>query len=187
MIKTQLKHTVYLKTKQLDLVGYLIKFLLGILPIVCVYLMQKAFFILNEVGLGINMPFEIFIIGYGILLINSIYVIYKSPISFSKVQRFKKSLLNIIEVNNFYYENTELNKIILSMKIQFYWSNNSLYLEVYPSGGKFTKQMNDLTQIFETALNMTVLSVQDDFADHTTYLLTNSNTKPIDTNDEWGY
>lgn len=185
MKKTQLKHTVYLKTKQPDLIGYLIKFLIGILPILCIHLIQKSFLILNELGLNINLPIIFHITGYGILILNSLYIFYKSPISFSKVQRLKNLLRKIIEVNNFYYENKELNKITLSMKFKFFWSDNHLYIEVYPCGGKFTKQMNELTSIFETALNMNVLSVQDDFANHTTYILSSSNVNPINATDEW--
>ncbi|WP_146550813.1 hypothetical protein [Rummeliibacillus suwonensis] len=185
MKKTQLKHTVYLKTKQLDLVAYLIKLFLGSLPLLCMYLIQKVLLIFREVGVFIDLPNELYIISYGLLVLNSLYILYISPISFSKHQRIKNLLRKIIEVNNFYYENKELNKIILSMKIQFCWKDDYLYVEVYPNGGKFTKQMNELTSIFETALNMTVLSVQDDFADHTTYILTTTNLNPIDANDAW--
>lgn len=185
MKKTQFKHTVKLKTKQPDLYGYLIKVFLGILPIICVYLTQCSLSILNKVGIVIILPTSLYFISYALFLLNTFLTIYFSPISFSKNQRIKNTLLKVIEINDFYYENKELNKITLSMKMKFYWFQNNLYIEVYPSGGKFTKKMNELTSIFETSLNMTVLSVQDDFANHTTYILSNQIHNFIDSSNDW--
>lgn len=185
MKKTQFKHTVKIRTKQPDLLGYLIKIFIGILPIICVFLTQNSLSTLNGIGIEIILPTSLYFVGYAFLVLNTFLVIYLSPISFSKNQRIKNSLRKIIEINDFYYENRELNKITLSLKFKFYWIQNNLYIEVYPNGGKFTKKMNELTPIFETSLNMTVLSVQDDFANHTTYILSNSINKYIDVTNQW--
>lgn len=185
--KIQFKHTVKLRAKQLDFIGYLIKLLLGILPFICLKLVEKSFNIFQEVGLSLSIPNSYYIVALLVGIFNTIYTLYISPISFSKRVRLKHKLLNIIETNNFYYEQKELNKITLSMTIKFYWLNEQLFLEVYTNGGKFTKQINELTPIFESALNMTVQTVQDDFPDHTTYILTNSNAQPINANDGWDY
>jgi len=179
------KHKVKLRTKQPDLISYLIKVLLGTLPLVSYFLIERALLILKEISIILTLPDHFFLIACAILLINTFYTWFASPISFSKTQRMKNSLKTIIEVNNFYYENTELSKIILSMVIKFYQLDNKLYLEVYPNGGQFTHKMNELTSTFQTALNMTVIAVQDDYADHTTYILTNKSSLPINASSNW--
>ncbi|SEN61919.1 hypothetical protein SAMN04487786_4106 [Paenisporosarcina quisquiliarum] len=179
------KHKVKLRTKQPDLIAYLIKLLLGTLPFVCYFLIDKALTILKEVGISLSLPDYFFLIACVILMINTLSVWYMSPLSLSETQRMKNLLRKIIEVNKFYYENNELNKIILSMVIKFYWLDNKLYLEIYTNGGQFTHKMNELTSILQTALNMTVLAVQDDYADHTTYILTNETSNIINATNRW--
>lgn len=181
----QHKHTVKLRSKQPDLLSYIIKVLLGTLPTVCYILTSKAFSFLEEVGVPLELPNSLYLLSILIFLLNTIYVFHTSPISFSNVQRLKNILRKIIEVNGFFYENKELNKITLSMTVKFYWIEDNLYLEVYTAGGQFTHKMNELTSILQTGLNMTVVSVQDDFADHTTYILSNNYVRPINIGDEW--
>lgn len=179
------KHKVKLRTKQPDLISYLIKVLLGTLPLVCYFLIERALIILKEIGIVLTLPDHFFLIACVILLINTFLTWFTSPLSFSKTQRMKNSLKKIIEANKFYYENNELSKIILSMEIKFYQLDNKFYLEIYPNGGQFTHKMNELTSTFQTALNMTVIAVQDDYADHTTYILTNKSSLPINVTDNW--
>lgn len=179
------KHTAKLRTKQPDLTWYFIKFLIGLLPVVCYLFIKQALTFLKETGINLSLPEHLFLTTCAILLINTFYIWFTSPLSFSKIQRMKNLLKKIIEVNKFYYENNELGKIILSMKIKFYWIDNKLYLEIYPNGGQFTHKMNELTSILQTALNMTVIAVQDDFADHTTYILTKEISLPINATNNW--
>ncbi|WP_336046935.1 hypothetical protein [Solibacillus ferritrahens] len=181
----KLKHTAKLKTKQPDLKAFFIKFFVGALPLLCFYLIKNALSINHQFGINIPLQDYLKLIVYLLFLINTLFTLYVSPFSFSRVQRMKYTLRKIIEVNNFYYESKELNKIILSMKIKFYWIDNQLYLEVYPNGGKFTHKMNELTPTFQTALNLTVVSVQSDFADHTTYILCSDKDNYIDSTETW--
>jgi len=163
------KHKVKLRTKQPDLISYLIKVLLGTLPLVSYFLIERALLILKEISIILTLPDHFFLIACAILLINTFYTWFASPISFSKTQRMKNSLKTIIEVNNFYYENTELSKIILSMVIKFYQLDNKLYLEVYPNGGQFTHKMNELTQKRTTKQPLSMPSAGSTFKRPTGY------------------
>ena len=91
----------------------------------------------------------------------------------------------MIETNKFYYESKELNKILTSMIFKFYWIDSNLYIEVYPNGASYSNKMDELTTVLQTALNLTVISVQSDFANHTTYVLTDSTNNVIDSTNEW--
>lgn len=179
------KHKGKLKTKQPDFIAYLIKIFIGVIPVICYFFLKKVSIILNELDFQLIIPRYYLFISYLILTVNTFFVWFKSPLSFSKIQRMKYKLKHIIEANQFYYENKDLNKITLSMLIKFYWFENNLYLEVYPNGGKYTYKMNELTEIFQTSLNMTVISVQDDFANHTTYILSKETDNYIDSTNEW--
>lgn len=185
MKNIQIKHTVKLKTKQPDFISYLIKISLGAIPLVCYIMLKKVLTNFNEFGINIHLPNYLLLIIYVILVSNIFFTWFTSPISFSKIQRIKNKLKQIIEIDQFYYENKDLNKITLSMLIKFYWLENNLYLEVYPNGGKYTHKMNELTEIFQTSLNLTVISVQDDFANHTTYILSKETDNYIDSTNEW--
>lgn len=185
MKKLQFKHKVKLRKKQPDLLAYLSKLLLGILPLLVYLFIERSFSILKEIGINIPLPVNFLLVTILFLLANTVYVWFISPFSFSRTQRIKNILKKLIEANGFYYENKELNKIVLSMKIKFYWKDKDLYLEVYPNGGNFSNKMNELTTIFQTTFNMTVVSVQDDYADHTTYILSNTVNNYIDSTDTW--
>jgi len=186
MKKYQFKHTVKLRKKQYDTIGYLLLILRGAMPLIAYLLISKVINDFPLPGLNLQIPIELLLVSIVILFTNTFFVWYLSPVSFSRVQRIKNILKKIIEINRFYYENKELNKILNSMAFKFYWSDSNLYIEVYPNGAAFTNKMNELTSIFETALNMTVITIQDDFADHTTYILTSSRVIPIDAVKEWG-
>ncbi|MDC2867809.1 hypothetical protein [Bacillus sp. BP-3] len=178
-------HKVKFKNKQPDLISYFIKILLGSLPLICYLIIVNTLNNLNEVGISLSLPTYFFFIACLILAGTTFYTWFKSPLSFSKNQRMSNKLKKIIEVNKFYSENSETHKIILSMIIHFYWIEEKLYLEVYPNGGHYTHKMNDLTLIFQTALNMTVITVQDDYADHTTYILTKETSNFINATNSW--
>lgn len=185
MKKYQFKHTVRLRRKQYDTLGYLLLVLRGAMPLIAYLLISK---VLNDFplpGLSLQMPIELLFVSIVILLTNTFFVWYLSPVSFSKVQRIKNTLKGIIEVNKFYYENKDLDKILNSMVFKFYWADSNLYIEVYPNGASFTNKMNELTNIFQTSLNLTVISVQSDFANHTTYVLTNTSNNFINSTNEW--
>lgn len=186
MKKYQFKHTVKLRKKQYDTLGYLLLILRGAIPLISYLLISK---VLNDFplpGINFQIPIELLLVSIVILLTNTFFVWYLSPISFSKVQRIKNTLKKIIEINKFYYENKELNKILNSMVFKFYWADSNLYIEVYPNGAAFTNKMNELTSIFQTSLNMTVIAAQDDFANHTTYILTKESSLPINATNNWG-
>ncbi|WP_283749660.1 hypothetical protein [Bacillus mycoides] len=140
---------------------------------------------LKELGVDYALPHSLYMYSILLTLIFSICSWYFSPISFSKVQRMRKTLKRVIEENKFYYQNSETNKIHSSMVIKFQWNQERLILKVYPEGAKYSSKMNELTTIFQTALNMTVISVQEDFANHSTYILTSETDNFIDSTDEW--
>ncbi|MGR6899381.1 hypothetical protein [Rummeliibacillus sp. BSL5] len=178
-------HKAKLKTKQQ---GWFIPIKYSILAVIPL-IINFTFTTMSKTLKEINIIFEIPNLSKSIvflwLILFLITAWYLSPISFSKIQRMRYKLKQIIEVNQFYYENKDLNKITLSMLIKFYWLEDNLYLEVYPNGGKYTHKMNELTEIFQTSLNMTVIAVQDDFANHTTYILSKETDNYIDSTDEW--
>lgn len=185
MKKPRYHHKAKLKTKQPDLISYLSKLLLGAVPLICYFMILKSFIILNDIGISFTLPKYFLFSAYLIFISSCFYILHTSPLSFSVNQRMINKLKKIIEVNNFYYENKETHKITLSMVIKFYWMDNKLHLEIYPSGGQFTNKMNELTSTFQTALNMTVIAVQDDHADHTTYILTKKSSSPINVTNNW--
>lgn len=190
--KNPLKYTVKLKRLQQTK----LKFLLFIPLSICIYLITiSTNWILYQLSLSefsldsyfiLKIPLSAWIT-YGNILFTVLLGLlswFISPYSFSKAQRTKCILRKIIELNNFYYSNFK-NKIVSSMKIKFYWSHDNLILEVFPAGAKYTSQMNDLSLIFQTAFNMSVLSVQNDHADHTTYVLAKNKKNVIDSTNSW--
>ena len=142
-------------------------------------------YLLNKLHFQFSIPISIYFYLSLLTFLVSLIIWYFSPVSLSRVQRTKRILKRIIEENNFYYANSKTNKIHSSMIISFHWEDSSLILNVYPLGGKYTAKMNELTAIFQTAFNMTVVSIQDDFADHTTYILSNTDNNYIDSTDTW--
>lgn len=185
MKKYQFKHTVKLRKKQYDTIGYLLLILSGAIPLIGYLLISKVLKDFPFPGLNFIMPIELLFVTIFIFITNTLFVWHFSPVSLSKVQRIKNTLKKIIEINKFYYENKELNKILNSMLFKFYWVDSNLYIEVYPKGAAFTNKMNELTTIFQTALNLTVISVQSDFADHTIYVLTVTTNNVIDSTNDW--
>lgn len=110
---------------------------------------------------------------------------YFSTYSFSKVKRTKYILKKIILENGFYFAFKNEIFVRSSLIVLFYWEKQDLFLEVYPNGGSYSNKIDDLTKNFETAFNMTVLSVQNDSSNHTTYHLTKASSLVIDTTDYW--
>lgn len=185
MKKYQFKHTVKLRKKQHDSIGYFLLVLRGAMPLIAYLLISK---VLNDFplpGFSFKIPIELLFVTILIFLTNTFFVWHFSPVSISNVQRIKNTLKKIIEINKFYYENKELNKILNSMVFKFYWANSNLYIEVYPNGAAFSNKMNELTSIFQTSFNLTVTSVQSDFADHSTYVLSDTTNNYIDVTNDW--
>lgn len=176
------KYKAKLRFKQPIWYQYLAIPLLGLVLIGICFALDYT---LDNSFLKINVPQSIFIYLAIGTFIATFITWYISPLSFSKVQRTKRILKKIIEENKFYYANSETNKIHSSMLIKFYWDKNDLILNIYPLGGKYAAKMNELTVIFQTAFNMTVVTVQDDYADHTTYVLSNTVNNYIDSTDSW--
>ncbi|WP_139377665.1 hypothetical protein [Solibacillus isronensis] len=71
------------------------------------------------------------------------------------------------------------------MEIVFYYIQEELHIEVYPLGGKYTYKLDELGKLFETKFNMTLITIQNDYADHTTYILSKNNNFALDSNDYW--
>lgn len=183
MKKYQHKYTVKLRKKQLDNLGYCLLVLRGAMPLIAYLLISltlRTFPIFN-----LKLPIELLSLSILVLIINTSVVWYYSPWSLSKVQQTKHILRTVIEINKFYYENKELNKILNSMLFKFYWIDSNLYIEAYPNGASYSSKMNELTVILQTALKLTVISVQSDFADHTTYVLTDSTNNVIVSTNDW--
>ncbi|MFJ7841281.1 hypothetical protein ACIQXG_17715 [Lysinibacillus sphaericus] len=183
MKKNQFKHTVKLRKKQPDILGYGLLLLRGAMPLIAYLLIS---FTLNTFPLfELKLPNKLLVFSIIVLIVNSLIIWHFSPWSLSKVQRIKNILRNVIETNKFYYENTELNKILKSMIFKFYWLDSNFYIEAYPNGASYANKMNELTMTLQTALNLTVISVQSDFADHTTYVLTDNQNNVIVSTNDW--
>lgn len=180
------KHKVKLETKQPDLIAYFQKILLGSIPIFIFYFLDMTFRSLAVLNITSIVIPEVFLnLAWLFFFLNIIGVWFISPISFSKVQRTKHLFKEIIENNNLYYESDLYEKITSSLEIVFYWESNNFYIEVYPQGDNTTSKMNDLAANFQTKFNMFVLSVQDDYPNHTTYILTKESSVAIDSSDFW--
>ena len=174
------KYKVKLRYKQPPIYKYLLLPVLCLVIILFFLTLENLIMIFNE---NFSFPKKLYVIEGFILFILLGFSIFKSPISFSRIQRTKFKLKKVIEENNFYYENN--NRIISSMVIKFYWVENNLILEIYPLGGSFSTKMNDLTLTLQTALNLTVTSVQNDYPNHTTYVLSNTLNNFIDSSNDW--
>ncbi|HDR8106643.1 MAG: hypothetical protein M3Z48_01385 [Lactobacillus sp.] len=140
---------------------------------------------LRELNINYALPNSIYLYSLLFTMLFGLFSWYISPISFSKVQRTRRILKRVIEENKFYYQDSEAHAIRSSMIIKFKWHNDQFILDVYPEGAKYSSKMNELTTIFQTALNMTVIAVQEDFANHTTYVLSKETNNYIDSTNEW--
>ncbi|WP_369381525.1 hypothetical protein [Lysinibacillus fusiformis] len=178
--KINKKYKVKLRYKQPPIYIYFLIPMIGLVFLLFCFTLEKAVLMLNG---NFSFPTHIYIVGTLITIILTLFSIYKSPISFSKIQRLKFKMKKIIEENKFYYENEK--RIVSSMLIKFYWLENDLFLEVYPQGGKYSLKMDDLTLMFQTSLNLTVISVQNDYPNHTKYILSDSLNNFIDSTNEW--
>lgn len=125
MKKSINKHTVKLRKKQPDFIGYLLLLLRGALPLIACILFSKVFKLFNEIGISISIP-SILIYGSVVIFIShTLFIWYISPFTFSKKQKLKNTFRKIIELNNFYYEIKELNKITHSIEFKYYWIDSS--------------------------------------------------------------
>ena len=120
MKKSINKHTVKLRKKQPDFIGYMLLLLRGALPVIACLLFSKVFVLFNDIGIPISVPPTLLYGSIAIFICHTVFVWYFSPITFSKNQRIKNTLKKTIELNNFYYEIKELNKITHSIEFQFY-------------------------------------------------------------------
>ncbi len=174
------KYRAKLRYKQPTAIWYCSFTIIGIALILFFKILQYLLEFLNSNYFISNTIF--LLITIGILVINA-GLLYFSPLSFSKMQKIKYHLIQIIEHNNFFYE---LNgQIRSSMEIVFYFNGTDLHLEVYPLGGKYAYKLDDLTKLFESKLNMTVISVQNDYPDHTVYILSDSINNILDATNFW--
>lgn len=180
-LKINKKYKVKLRYKHPPIYLYFLFPLIGVLTTLFLFLLENLILIIDD---NISFPISLYLYGILITIIFVIFSIYKSPASFSRSQRIKLKLRKVIEENNFFYENHK-RRIVSSMTIVFYWIEDNLVLEVYPHGAKYSLKMNDLTLIFQTALNMTVISIQNDYANHTNYILSNVSNNVIDVSNIW--
>lgn len=177
-----LKYKTKLRFKQPPWYWYLVFPWTGLGLCVLCWAIDYSFNLLN---INYALPKLFYLLAILTTILLALFAWFISPLSFSKVQRMRRKLKRIIEENKFYYQNSESQEIRSSMIIKFKWIEEKFFLEVYPNGGKYTSKMNELTTIFQTALNMNVIAVQEDFADHTTYILSNESDNHIDSTDKW--
>ncbi len=174
------KYRAKLRYKQLDLIWYLSFSIIGIGSLFFIKFLNSFF---NSINSNYLVPNYIYILVLVLLTSINLILFYQSPISFSEKQRNKNKLLQLIEQNHFYYEVN--GKIRSSMEIVFYYIQEELHIEVYPLGGKYTYKLDELGKLFETKFNMTLITIQNDYADHTTYILSKNNNFALDSNDYW--
>ncbi|WP_242290337.1 hypothetical protein [Bacillus cereus group sp. BfR-BA-01319] len=178
-------HKAKLKTKQQRWFTPIKYLILSILPLTIDFALKSISKNFKEININFEVPNFLFELALLWFLLFFMIAWYLSPFTFSKVQRIRSILKRIIEENHFYYKNDETNKIHSSMIIKFNWDQEYLILEVYPEGAKYSSKMSELTPVFQTALNMTVISVQEDFANHTTYILSKETDNYIDSTNTW--
>lgn len=160
-----------------------------ILPSMFIFILITLLFIFDTKVLltlfSLTIPSRVYFTLLSSLLLTSLFAWYISPFSFSKNIRIKHVLKRIIEHNNFYHAYGSQKIVHSSMLIKHYWLDEQLVLEVYSFGAKYSSKLDQLSKIFETAFNLTVVSVQNDFPDHTTYLLSSSLAKPLVIDENW--
>ena len=175
------KHTAKLRRKQPTTLHLLARFSIGILPLICLLTIKST--LSNILSKDISIPISVYSLAIALLFINTFFLWIFSKRSPIKTLKIRSILQQVIEVNNFYYENKESGYITHSMIMKFYFVRNELHIEVHPNGGKYSAKMNNLTQILQTALNLNVISIQDDYASHTTYILKDSTNNYIEVTD----
>lgn len=172
------KYRAKLRYRQPDLIWYFSFTIIGIGCLLFIKFLNNFLYQINSEYRVSNTLFVFILIT---LFLVNMYLLYLSPISFSRNQRIKNKLLQIIEQNNFYYEVN--GRIRSSMLMVFYDLNDELHIEVYPLGGKYTFKIDELGKLFETKLNMNLVTIKNDYADHTTYVLSNESNLALNAND----
>lgn len=178
----QKKRWVYLTRKRYSIFEIICLYVAALLII---FLLPLWYFLFNLELLNSSLVAKLYLLALTVALSLIVIAYIRGPLSFSASGKVKRILLNIIEDNHFYYENPTSRALISSMKIRFYADNEQLILEIYTFGSKYTKQMEDLTEIFQTALNMTVISVEYDSPNHVTYILEDNTSNFIDATGLW--
>lgn len=109
----------------------------------------------------------------------------KCPHSITKERKIRLKLLRIIQGHK-YYDSEDEKHITASLVIKFSIYDEQLILRIFPDGEKYTFKVNDLGKIFESKFNMTVVSVQNDAPNHTTFILENTTDNFIDASKFFG-
>lgn len=102
----------------------------------------------------------------------SFYLFHTSKYSFSKIQRTKAKLRNVIQYNKLYIDDKNINPyhLITSLKFVFYKNDNSLFIEAYSFGAPYALQTVDLGKKLESALNLNLTDIKNINASHITFI-----------------
>lgn len=87
---------------------------------------------------------------------------YKSEKSFSFPKRISAQLYKVIELNELFKKDTDalLINVYSSLKFIFYFTeNNTLIIEAYAYGAKYTNKLDMLTTNLQSALNLPLLDI----------------------------
>ncbi|MCK1998141.1 hypothetical protein MPH47_13130 [Psychrobacillus psychrodurans] len=106
---------------------------------------------------------------------------FTSKFSFSDAQKIKALLFDVIKTNHFYFsEKFEGNeKIYTSLKFIFYFTESKLIIDTYTHGASYTKKINDLSDLLESALSLSLLEVNSMNPQYTRYEFLLNKVEPL--------
>lgn len=88
-------------------------------------------------------------------------IYYTSKLSFSPIQKLKAKLFFVIKSNHFYFSEKFEGKerILSSLKFVFYFTDNKLIIDTYTNGANYTRKINELAELLESALSLPLLEM----------------------------
>jgi len=118
-----------------------------------------------------QIPIFLYIVPFILLVFFWFWIYYKSKISFSMAQKTKAKLFHIIKTNRFYFSEKlgESEKVSSSLTFIFYFTNSKLIIDAYAYGASYTKKINELSDLLESALSLNLLEINSMNPDYTRY------------------
>lgn len=107
----------------------------------------------------------------------------------SELQKIELKLQQLLIINKWYIKalNDDADTVLHSAFFIFWQEENLLYVSFHPNGLPISNQMDDITRILETSLNLTCESKELSSPSFTTYIFELSQSNNIlDMTDKWG-
>ncbi|MFS5615467.1 hypothetical protein V2V46_07695 [Streptococcus agalactiae] len=121
-----------------------------------------------------------------LILLNICYSKYIFP---TRLQKIELILQQLLIINKWFIEdlNNNDNYVLHSAFFIFWRVENILYVSFYPNGLSIANQMDDITRILETSLNLSCESKDFSSPSCTTYIFEMSHSKNVlNMTEKWG-